>query len=199
MEREIVNVYIQKVDEVIDFLPVYPKEREEEINSAKDIKVKQQKYLVWKLLEKALKQTFNYDITKLNIQKNNSGKWVCDKCYFSLSHSGDMLAVAVSNSEVGVDVEKVRKIKENAVIKTLTDSEKEKLKTFKEDEVQDFLLETWTKKESIFKFSNQEKFLPSKIDTIKEEVKSKVITKDKNKYYLSVATKRLEEINIIEK
>ncbi len=192
------GIYLAKIPKQTEFSIVYPKERNDEINSCTDEKVKKEKYLVWKLLEYALKDTFDFDIKDLKIERTKSGKWVCDKCYFSLSHSKDVLSVAVSFYPVGIDIEEIRSIKENAVIKTLTASEKEKFKRVESKKAHEFLLETWTKKESIFKFCDQEKFLPSKIDTSKEKVFSKKITIDGKEFIISVASENSCDIQIKE-
>jgi phosphopantetheine--protein transferase-like protein len=198
LKRDGITVYLGKIKEVAEFPPVYPKERDDEIRNAQNIKVKKQKYFVWKLLEHAIKDTFGLDIKDLKIEKKDSGKWVCDKCYFSLSHSEDIVAVALSNSEVGVDIERIRPIKENAIIKTLTDSEKEQLSKITPSAKQRFLLEKWSQKESIFKFSNQENFLPSKIDTSKASVLSKFVILDNKELVLSIASENIWDIDIKE-
>lgn len=198
LKRDGITVYLGKIKEVAEFPPVYPKERDDEIRNAQNIKVKKQKYFVWKLLEHAIEDTFGLDIKDLKIEKKDSGKWVCDKCYFSLSHSEDIVAVALSNSEVGVDIERIRPIKESAIIKTLTDSEKEQLSKITPSARQRFLLEKWSQKESIFKFSNQENFLPSKIDTSKASVLSKFVILDNKELVLSIASENIWDIDIKE-
>ena len=75
------------------------------INSISNEKRKKQSYFVWKLLERALKIEGIKDFSFVN----NNGKWQLtnEKVKFSLSHSFNMVCVAVDNSCVGVDVEKM--------------------------------------------------------------------------------------------
>ena len=60
--------------------------RQKEIESCSNFKVKQEKFYIWKLLEIALKQSLGIDIREVEFRKLDNGKWVCDKCQFSLSH-----------------------------------------------------------------------------------------------------------------
>lgn len=69
-----------------------------------------------------------------------------NEIYFNISHSGEYTILGLSSSEIGVDIEKIRPIKENVINKVCTDDEK---KLIKNDE--DFTL-IWVKKESYVKW-----------------------------------------------
>ena len=84
---------------------VYPPQRAEEIEKTGSEKVRQEKLAVWKLLFVAIERKFGYKPEELKFSKTENGKWICDKLWFSLSHSHGASAVIVSDKPCGIDVE----------------------------------------------------------------------------------------------
>ena len=76
--------------------PVLPLLRQEQIEHTTHPDLKQQRYFVWKLLEYALQHSLGLEMKNLHFSRTENGKWICEECYFSLSHTQDAVAVAVS-------------------------------------------------------------------------------------------------------
>ena len=55
------------------------------------------------LLERMIKRIYGKE--RFEIKYNKNGKPLCDFCFFSISHSGDFAAVAVSGKSIGVDIQ----------------------------------------------------------------------------------------------
>lgn len=97
-----------------------------------------------------VKQKFN--IEDFEILKTDNGKpyiKTCHSLYFNVSHSKDLQAVAISDSEVGVDIEFIRKVDLRAV-KRFTKAEEEYI--LSENSLERFF-EVWTKKEAYLKYN----------------------------------------------
>ncbi len=190
------NVYIDKISKYDFSSKVYPKERLSEILACKSEKVRNQKYASWKLLEYALKTSFNLNLNELNFTKTEKGKWECDKAHFSISHTDNLVCVAVSDSPIGVDVEKVRKI--NLVIKSkiLAKEELETYSLIKKEDKLDYLFCVWTGKESVYKFSSQTPFIFTKFNLSSYPVKTDKITINCEDYYLSICCENIIKNNI---
>jgi len=145
-----------------ELLPVYPNERQREIELTKNEKLKREKYCVWKLLEYAIRECFGKSIRELEFTKTEGGRWNTPFCEFSLSHTDGVVAVAISHSPVGVDVEAVKPIRsEKTVERVLSRDEYNHYKSLSESEREEFFLSVWTKKEAIFKSLHKEAFLPN--------------------------------------
>lgn len=126
-----------------DLIGLYPC-RKEYVNSITDIVRKCQSLLVWRLLNYALSQKIGTSELSYSLA---DGKWFdkSGKVKFSLSHSNNIVAVAISTDyNVGVDVEmcssKILKIKSKFNIEDCTESQ-----------LIDRLTLLWTEKESLFK------------------------------------------------
>ena len=184
------DVYVMKLPKRERSAVLYPPEREEKVKACKSDKVQAQKYYVWKLLEYALENSFQCKITDLKFIKNERGKWTSPFCFFSLSHSENALAVALSNSEVGVDIEKLTPHKNDFLQKILTEEERKEFSAVSAEAQTEYLLGKWTGKESIFKTLDKPRFRPEKMDAAAHSVESKRIEIDGEEYMLSVAAER---------
>lgn len=107
--------------------------------------------LYWYLLFNKIISEF----TPVKIFKNNHGKPYLigiDNCFFNITHSGDWVAVAISNAEVGIDLEYNESFDFNEVIDYVL-SEREKIFFLQLSD--SFKCETfyrfWTLKESFVK------------------------------------------------
>lgn len=69
--------------------------------------------------------------------------------FFNLSHSGDYVAVAVSDREIGIDIEKIRTVNRSTAKKFFTKSEAASVKS------DDDFIKLWVKKESFIKATGQ--------------------------------------------
>lgn len=188
-------VYIKKFPFATDGV-IHCKNKERDINGISDQRLKEQKFYAYKLLEYAMNEQFGIKSKEINLNKLSSGKWVSDFCNFSISHSGEVVCVALSNVNVGVDVERYNperfiKIKD----KMLTKSEK-KLAP-KDVSLGEYLNELWTKKEAVFKCIGGKVFIPSKIQTERCYVCSKKISLEKD-YFLSIASSEKIELVLLE-
>lgn len=69
------------------------------------------------LLSILLKEEYNIDLNNIEIVKNKNGKpYIKDKSiYFNISHSYNYVICIVSLNEVGIDIEKIRKINKNVL------------------------------------------------------------------------------------
>lgn len=133
----------------------FPMLRRDYVNSITDIERKRQSTFVWLLLEKALADvnvsgTFSVD---------SKGKWhfIDSKVKFSLSHSNNIVAVAVGETEyLGVDVEKCSE----KVLKLQA-----KLGEYKQYNLSniEYITREWTKKESAYKAGKKCEFNSRKI------------------------------------
>ncbi len=177
---------------------VFPEKRQREIDGVNNAKVKEQKFWVWKLLEVAIERALGEKISRFEFEKLGSGKWISPSFYFSLSHSDDMLAVGISSSPIGVDIEKIHSVNLKAIEKTLTEREKQDYSLVLEEKKEEYLISAWTKKESAFKMSNEQKFLPSKIDGGKDCVLSERLERGEKKYILSVSSALKNNVKNIE-
>lgn len=156
---------------------VYPPQRAEEIAKTGSEKVRREKLAVWKLLLAAIERKFGYKPEELNFSKTENGKWICDKLWFSLSHSHGAAAVIVSDKPCGIDVEyKVdffKKSADKSFIEAFLNRMSESAgnsETLSAEEI----LSLWTKKESLYKKTGEGIFSPKKI-TPGEETKSFVV------------------------
>ena len=175
---------------------LYPKERQLEIKHTKNEKLKREKYYVWRLLEYALAESFEKSISELEFTKHESGRWSTPFCEFSLSHTDGVVAVAISNETVGVDVE-VTKPRHNdkTAGRIMTAEEYNKYQNLPESERTEFFLSVWTRKEAVFKSLHLDSFVPSR-DYYDSEItlKTEIVTTMAGKAILSVAS-RCECVN----
>ena len=167
--RPILDVYVSKIDGAAQEAPVYPQERQADIDRCSNPALKASMQKDWEILGFALMRSLRLDIRDLRFEKTRHGKWLCEGAYFSLSHSKDAVAVAVSNKPVGVDIE----ITGDSIAKFEGESKKllslrRKVCTTSElnatgETPQDFL-DVWTRKEAIFKCFGTAGFSPRKIN-----------------------------------
>lgn len=185
----ILNVYLARIPDKYKFKPVHPKERKEYIEAAKNETVKRDRYFVWKLLEYALDHSFGKKIKKLNFKCEN-GRWSCAECKFSLSHSGDIVAVAISRQSVGIDVEEIREPRsEKFANRIMTDSESKR-------HTDSDALSLWCLKEAIFKMNEKDRFIPSDIETGESPCVIRTVSIINKRYYLAVASEHLGALKL---
>ncbi|MBO7345868.1 MAG: hypothetical protein J6U92_08030 [Clostridia bacterium] len=126
-----------------NLISALPTVRKEYVSTIKDPFRKAQSVLVWCLLQEVLKKEFGFNDSLDFIQNNGEWSALNGGIEFSLSHSNNVVAVAVSNNRVGVDVElcssKVLKVKKMFQIDTQAIDEIEQLTLL------------WTQKESAYK------------------------------------------------
>jgi len=94
--------------------------------------------------------TLNIPIEKITILHSSLGKPYADgiDIKFSISHSGNYLAVAFDKNEIGIDIEQIRHIDIKITKKVCTESDLLHIK--ENNELQSFF-EIWTAKEAYFK------------------------------------------------
>ncbi|MBR7112613.1 MAG: lecithin retinol acyltransferase family protein [Clostridia bacterium] len=164
------DVYFSRIPQGIALAEVFPPERSAEIADVRNERLRLEKYWAWKTLEYALYRSFGYKMNELSFSKGKNGKWLCDKCFFSLSHAGGFVAVAVSNKEIGIDVECLDGFEEKCRDAAFFEGMKRHT-AGKRDPVPQTpteLLALWTKKESLFKCHPQKRFSPTRIELTDE-------------------------------
>ena len=180
----LIDVYVKKFPFKVENNKIFPKERQKEINSCTNTDVKNEKFYAWKLLEYALKTSLDKKIKNMHIYQKQS-KWVCDECEFSISHSGDLVAVVVAKKPVGIDVEKIsERFKTIDSTRILTENELNQNKNIDGD----YLNKIWTVKESLFKQQSGECFNPTKIETANKKYITKTIKDGDCQYYITIAS-----------
>ena len=110
------DIYFSKIPDNITVGKLTPTERNAELTSIKNEQLRLEKYWSWRTLEFALYRSFGYKMSDLSFSKSKNGKWLCDKCFFSISHSGGYVAVAVSDTEIGIDAEDVHAFEEKCKV-----------------------------------------------------------------------------------
>ena len=195
LEQDAVCVFVAQKQDVLSFGGLFPIKRQTEIDEVSNIEVKKDKYLVWKLLEYALQKSLNVDIKDVKFTKDETGKWLCDKCEFSLSHSKNVVCVAISKRPVGVDIEKINPQKDKFLEKILSDEEREDYQKLKEKDKIGFLFDAWTRKESLFKKENIKDFSIKDFRMFSDKVYQQRLTFSDGEYSLSVASNLISKVN----
>lgn len=190
MRRDAVYVYVASIPFPVEEESVYPASREEEIAGCANEGVRRQKYFVWKLLEKALATAFGLKLAELNLKRNGSGKWECAECFFSLSHCGDLVAVALSKEPVGVDVERVDGGRFCGALaeRIATESELALLNGAEESVRGEAVNILWTKKEAVFKAYGTGGFNPKQVETTNRAAETKRVECGGQSYFITVAS-----------
>lgn len=101
-----------------------------------------------RLCRKAISEFCGILPQKIEFAKNEFGKPFAKNLpvHFSISHSGDMVICAVSEKEIGIDIEKIRPFNPRAAEKFATEKEIEYINSSKNG-----FFEIWTLKEAYFK------------------------------------------------
>ena len=132
---------------------LFPPQRQAQLEATKDQGHRRQRYGVWKLLEYALSQSLGLELRRLQLTLDDRGRWSCQECYFSLSHTDEAVAVAVSRQPIGIDIERLdRPLHPSLPSKILTPDQLAEYTALAEAEKQPYLLQRWCAKESLFKW-----------------------------------------------
>ncbi len=163
------TVWIATFDKRLAIDAVKPDLRNDYILAASDMQLRRQRYAVWRLLDYALHERLGKEADKLCFERQASGKWICtaQNVHFSLSHSDNAAAVAVSDFPVGVDIQRedafcvnydrfARRILSSEEFVYFSD-------LIKDDQIR-YLAQQWTAKESVFKIYGDGIFLPAEVD-----------------------------------
>lgn len=192
-----IDIYTAEIPQNIPLSTLYPPAREEEISACKNEKVRREKYCVWKLLEYAVERSLGKKLNGARFTKTPSGKWQSPLCEFSLSHSKNAVAVAISTQPVGVDIEIFRPEKlQGLAEKFLTPPE---FAVYENTERKaEYLFEKWTQKESIFKRLGDCAVPAFRIDSENFSTLTREIEIAGERYFLSVSAEDIQTIRFHE-
>ena len=156
MLKNFTNVYYSKVDnldveKVISFLP---KARVEKINRLEDEHAQKLSAGVHLLLINSLRE-LGIKADDYEYKYDSNGKPILERCplYFSLSHSGDYVSVAISDTPVGADIEIMRDVNFDIRRYVFTEKDEQEFKHCKNELI--CFYEKWTKKEAQYKLDGR--------------------------------------------
>lgn len=194
-----VHVYIARFPFPVEGAEIFPPERAAEIGSCGSPEVGNAKYYAWKLLEGALLHSFGLKMESLAFTRTERGKWECPSCHFSLSHSGNFAAVAVSEKPVGVDIEKRDGARFTVALarKITTEREEKELNLLRESARGAALNALWTKKEAAFKCRGEGSFQPARIETSEFGSITKEVQYEGERYLLTVVSEDAPHANFL--
>lgn len=124
------------------------KERQSEVMRIISEKKRISKIVSDYLCRKAVSEFCSISPEEIVFIKNSFGKPYAENLpvYFSVSHSADMVICAVSDKEIGIDIEKIKKFNPKAAEKFATEKELEYICSNEKG-----FFEIWTLKEAYFK------------------------------------------------
>ena len=186
--EEFLDIYISTVCEPLSEYRVSHEARDREIASVSNDRVKREKYSAWLLLERAIKESLGMSIEEAELTKEKGGKWISPHFKLSITHSGSLVAVAISHAPVGIDIEPLgRERPITFAKKNLNERELSDYLALSESERDEFLLTRWCAKEAIFKKSGGSLFIPSSIDSYASKTSSSIFTYGFEKYVAVVS------------
>ena len=153
------------------------------------------------IVKKVAAKTLNANISDITIDYGDFGKPFLrnyPNFHFNITHSKNVVAVAFSNSPVGIDVEKISTKKEKVAKRYFSLKENEYIN---QSANPDFAFyEIWTKKEAYFKRNGtgiNADF--SKISVLSEQIAKQIHTFQNNSFVISLCGEDVEnfELNII--
>lgn len=190
-----INVLVAEIPETIEG-QIRCKQRIEEINSCKSQAVKKQKLFAWLTLEK-LAHNLGFLIDDISFFKDEGGKWFCNEFHFSISHSHNYVAVAISNNSVGLDLQKVVEVDSKRLAqKILTNEEILKFSSLDSKTANSFIIEKWTQKESIYKLFGTQRLSFKDIDCTNYNLYTSELTLNGEAYKLAVASQSLSDLQV---
>lgn len=191
VKREWTAVWVAKLAGGPEPSVIFPPLRKQQIDETSDPLLKRQRIFDWQVLSDMIGRLSGKRMQDLSFSKTPGGKWECDGLYFSLSHSEDWIAAAVSDQPVGVDIEvlssKTDEKLKAALSRFLTDDE---LKAHPPTSMTDRFA-MWTRKESLFKQSGFCAFDPLSIPLADPSIKTCI---SKDNWCLSVSAKSRQDI-----
>jgi 4'-phosphopantetheinyl transferase len=153
-----VYVYIANVSNLPDpleypeIMQELPKDRVEKIRKNKQLKNRKESLGAGLLLLEVLKK---HKISMGDLIYKGNGKPDIEDICFNLSHSGDMVVCAISEKQIGVDIEQIEDIKENIARRFFTKYENQYLNQYKEERKRNEFFRLWTMKESYMKYTGE--------------------------------------------
>ena len=193
-KRPVLDVYVCPVDAMegdnSDAVPL----RKEQMQKVMDPLLQKQKTASWLLLEYAMMRSFGQRMRDRTFALDKYGKWTCDQLSFSISHTENWVAVAVSNQAVGVDIEEVQPFwqKDPALLASCLLTEAEKAQGYLPPEM---LLRYWVSKESIYKCWGKGSFVPGRI-AAKHEYCGVILPLEDMELALAVAGENLPKLRV---
>lgn len=119
--RPVFDIYIMPVNDSEIRETFSCRKREEEHRSVADLPERKVKMAAWTLLETALGHSFKLNADEIEFRKDIFGKWFSERCFFSVAHSEDYAAVAVSGKNCGLDFELTEgREKDLSILKEIT-------------------------------------------------------------------------------
>ena len=108
-----------------------------------------------RLLEYAVSRLYRIGVSELSRDKGKYGK-PCFRIHpevrFNISHSGDLVICAVSDFEIGIDIQEKSRMNTDRIAKKIMSSAEHK-KYLESSERQDFFYRVWVMKESYVKWT----------------------------------------------
>lgn len=151
MEYIIKNINDYSEDELKNFYTKISEQKKDKINKYKNYKRKASSIIAEIIFsELLLKRNISYD--SLNYYKNKYGKTYLknNNLFFNMSHSFDYVISVVSDKEIGIDIEKIRKTPIKVINQFATEVEKKYILS-SNNNVEDRIFKIYTLKEAYFK------------------------------------------------
>ena len=187
-----VDIFVARIADLPDE-PIADAKREEYIGRATDPDTRRERRAAWQLLLTGLKAR-GIDPEKTEITREECGRWTSPNVCFSLSHTQGAVAVAISDSPVGIDIEEIKERDITALSRrALTEREREELDIAPPEERLTRFYEIWCKKEAYFKTLGADAFVPNKVESAKTNAQSRVIEIDGKRFAVAVADSRGSE------
>ncbi len=151
------KIYIAEIGSFSDetyalFLSVLPVETKAKIVNLKSRNKQLEKVLGNMLIRYAVKDFFGIPMKNQNFSADFNGKPHIvgyENVYFNLSHSSGVVACAVSDDKIGIDIEKIRPISENVINRVCSKKEKNLIDSSHEKSSE--FIRIWTAKEAAAK------------------------------------------------
>lgn len=179
-----IEIYLLNIQdlEVKDYVNNIPDNFLNQVNKYKEEDQRKRSFFSWYLLYLKLKMR-NIDVGNLKVNLNANGKPLIEGIHFNITHSHNLVALALANEEVGIDLEYVE-FKDNSKLakKVMTDEEYNKSLT---GDICFYMI--WTKKEAYLKRKGLALNLVFDKELKLEDVATHLIKVGEDNYYLSVS------------